>query len=108
MNWKIISGVISAIALLAGLVTGSFTFYEKVAWAEEVQQSLGVMAKGTQIQIDNNYLESLQDRRRNIQQILEVKPNDLYAKEELEYLSDRIMKVRERIDQNTKELTSGQ
>ena len=102
--WKVVT-VVATLAALAGSLYGIKT---KVAWADEVEQSMSIMGRGIQLRFDTQQLQNAQDRKRDMKRFLVANPNDVDAQVEIDYLNERIHILKQRIEKNTMELGNGQ
>lgn len=104
MTIQRIATIVTLVTALFGLIGGGIAYDGTLAKADEVQQSLSIMAQGIQIQMDTNRLSQLNDQRYKVKRHLMLNPIDKDAQDELAYLNEQITNLRVRIETNSMNL----
>lgn len=106
MDWKLITKVIAGIAMSVGMISGIIALDGNYARAEAVKQSMSLLAKGVQIQIDTQQLQSSEFQLTRVKHSLAKAPTDedlvdqkLYLKDQIHFLRDRIQATTESLSQ---------
>ena len=102
--WKIVTGLAVVVALAGSL----FAISDRIAWAEDVQQSLSVMRMGVKLQFDTCQLEDMMMQRKNAKRDLVDHPNDQDLISDIKFYDDQIRFLQSRIQNTTRKLSRGE